>query len=157
MTWEIATPLSHKKFRVVHGNMLRPWHTSATTVNRVVVMSEYDDPVPDSEPTPSCSLTPEQVVSLASLKSQFSHILTDNPGCTTVLEMSIDTGDALPFQSYPYRLPVQLVQPVKDALDLLLSKGIIEPCSGPWSSPMLPVKKRDGSVRICIDFRRLMP
>ena len=110
--------------------------------------------MPDSEPTP-CSLTPEQVESLASLKSQFSHILTDNPGCTTVLEMSIDTGEAPPFQSYPYRLPVQLVQPVKYALDLLLSKGIIEPCSGPWSSPMLPVKKRDGSVRICIDYRCL--
>ena len=111
-------------------------------------MSEYYNPVPDSERTSSHGLTLEQVEILASLKSQFSHILTDNPGCTTVLEMSIDTGEAPPFQSYPYRLPVQLVQPVKDALDLLLSKGIIELCSGPWSSLMLPVKKQDASVRI---------
>ena len=33
VTWEIATPLSCKKFRVVHGNMLRLWHTSAATAN----------------------------------------------------------------------------------------------------------------------------
>ena len=80
--------------------------------------------MPDSEPTPSCSLTPEQVESLASLKSQLSHIFTDNPGCITVLEMSIDTGEAPPFQSYPYRLPVQLVQPIKDALDYVVKRSL---------------------------------
>ena len=45
--------------------------------------------------------------------------------------MSIDTGDNSPFQSYYYRLPVKLIEPVKNALDILLSHKIIEPCSGP--------------------------
>ena len=70
--------------------------------------------------------------------------------------MSIDIGDNSPFQSYTYRFPVKLIEPVKDALDILLSHKIIEPCSGPWSSPILPVLKKDGSsIHICIDFRWL--
>ena len=36
-----------------------------------------------------------------------------------------------------------------------MEEGIIEPSHSPWSSPMIPVKKKDGSVRICIDFRHL--
>ena len=87
------------------------------------------------------------------LQAQISHILTETPGCTSLVELSIDTGDSPPFQSYPYRLPVKLMQPVRTALDLLLSLHIIEPCSGPWSSPTLPVLKKDGSVHICVDFR----
>ena len=81
----------------------------------------------------------------------------DSPGATHLLEVAIDTGDHAPFQSFPYRIPTSMLSSVKSTLDNLLSLGIIEPCSGPWSSPMLPVKKKDGSIRISIGFRRLKP
>jgi len=136
VTWEIATPSARKKSKVLHSNMLRPWHTAA--VNRVVVISEADDHKPSPlSPSPSCTLTNDQSQTLHSLQAEFASILTATPGCTSVIDMSIDTGENPPFQSYPYRLPVKLVVPVKEAIDLLLSHSIIEPCSGPWSSPML--------------------
>ena len=37
----------------------------------------------------------------------------------------------------------------------MLSQGIIEPCCGPWVSPILLVKKKDSSTRFCVDFRRV--
>ena len=44
VTREIATPSSRRKFKVIHGNMLRPWHTA--TVKKVVVISEDNDHIP---------------------------------------------------------------------------------------------------------------
>ena len=79
----------------------------------------------------------------------------DAPGSTSLIDISINTGDAPPFQSVTYHFLVALLGPVKDSLDFLLCDGIIEQSTGPWSSPMLPVRKRDGMIRICIDFRLL--
>ena len=66
VTWKIATPSSRRKFKVIHGNMLRPWHTA--TANKVVVISEDDDHIPSSlSSLPSSSLTIDQFKSLDSL------------------------------------------------------------------------------------------
>jgi len=40
-------------------------------------------------------------------------------------------------------------------LDQMLQQGVIEPAHGPWSSPIVLVKKKDGSTQFCIDFRKL--
>lgn len=86
------------------------------------MVSKQDDPVPDHEIVNApCVLTSDQSSRLKTLQAQFSHILTKTPGRTSLVELSIDTGDSPPFQSYPYRLPVKLMQPVRTALDLLLS------------------------------------
>ena len=67
----------------------------------------------------------------------------------------IDTGEAEPVQQRPYSTPVALKESVNKELDWLLKKGYIVPSSSPWSSPMVTVRKPDGSTRICVDFRRV--
>ncbi|KAM0069697.1 putative nucleotidyltransferase, Ribonuclease H [Helianthus debilis subsp. tardiflorus] len=63
--------------------------------------------------------------------------------------------DTVPIAKAPYRLaPTEMLE-LKKQLDELLSKGFIQPSSSPWGAPVLFVKKKDGSMRMCIDYREL--
>ena len=60
-----------------------------------------------------------------------------------------------PISIPPYRMaPVELRE-LKAQLEELLSKGFIRPSISPWGDPVLFVKKKDGSLRLCIDYRQL--
>ncbi len=51
------------------------------------------------------------------------------------------------------RLPLQLRQPVSDEIQRMLREDVIEPvASSPWISNIVPVKKPDGTIRVCIDL-----
>ncbi|KAJ0890052.1 putative nucleotidyltransferase, Ribonuclease H [Helianthus annuus] len=60
-----------------------------------------------------------------------------------------------PIAKAPYRLAPAEMQELKKQLDELLEKGFIQPSSSPWGAPILFVKKKDGSMRMCIDYREL--
>ena len=60
-----------------------------------------------------------------------------------------------PISISPFRIaPVELRE-LKAQLEELLSKGFIRPRISPWGAPVLFVKKKDGSLRLCIDYRQL--
>jgi hypothetical protein len=54
-----------------------------------------------------------------------------------------------------YRLSQAEIAEVKRQLDELLQKGLIEPSTSPYGAPVLFVQKKDGSLRMCIDFRAI--
>ncbi|KAK1413557.1 hypothetical protein QVD17_35332 [Tagetes erecta] len=60
-----------------------------------------------------------------------------------------------PIAKSPYRLAPTEMAELKKQLDELLEKGFIRPSSSPWGAPILFVKKKDGSMRMCIDYREL--
>ena len=55
----------------------------------------------------------------------------------------------------PYRMAPAKLRELKAQLEELLSKGFIRPSISPWGAPVLFVKKKDGSLRLCIDYRQL--
>lgn len=55
----------------------------------------------------------------------------------------------------PYRLAPSEMKELSDQLQELLDKGFIRPSSSPWGAPVLFVKKKDGTLRMCIDYRDL--
>nr|GFA62824.1 putative reverse transcriptase domain-containing protein [Tanacetum cinerariifolium] len=62
---------------------------------------------------------------------------------------------AQPISKAPYKMaPVELKE-LKDQLQELLERGFIRPSVSPWGAPVLFVKKKDGSMRLCIDYREL--
>ncbi len=81
---------------------------------------------------------------------------SDKPGlcksakCTIVL-----SEHATPVSQQGRNIPVGIEQAVKKELTKLLDEGIIVKSSALWSSPLVPVRKKDNSVRICVDFRQL--
>jgi hypothetical protein len=72
------------------------------------------------------------------------------------IEFSIELipGTA-PISKRPYRMDVKDLAELKKQIEELLSKGFICPSSSPWGAPTLFVDKKDGSRRLCIDYRSL--
>ncbi|GJR54474.1 putative reverse transcriptase domain-containing protein [Tanacetum coccineum] len=62
---------------------------------------------------------------------------------------------ATPIAKTPYRLAPSEMKELMSQLQELLDKGFIRPSSSPWGAPILFVKKKDGSMRMCIDYREL--
>ncbi|KAD2805861.1 hypothetical protein E3N88_39238 [Mikania micrantha] len=62
---------------------------------------------------------------------------------------------AAPVAKAPYRLAPSEMQELSGQLQELLDKGFIRPSFSPWGAPILFVKKKDGSFRMCIDYREL--
>ncbi|KAG7567925.1 Zinc finger CCHC-type superfamily [Arabidopsis thaliana x Arabidopsis arenosa] len=60
-----------------------------------------------------------------------------------------------PISKAPYRMAPAEMAELKKQLEELLDKGFIRPSSSPWGAPVLFVKKKDGSFRLCIDYRGL--
>ena len=60
-----------------------------------------------------------------------------------------------PISIPPYRMAPAELRELKAQLEELLSKGFIRPSISPWGAPILFVKKKDGSLRLCIDYRQL--
>jgi hypothetical protein len=69
-----------------------------------------------------------------------------------VIELQPGTA---PISKRPYRMPPKELAELKVQLQELLDKGYIHPSSSPWGSPALFVKKKDGSFRMCVDYRPL--
>ena len=67
----------------------------------------------------------------------------------------IDTGDALPIKQRAYRLPIHKHEEVNRQVGDMLTQGIIEPSDSPWASPLVLVQKKDGTMRFCVDYRKL--
>ncbi|GJY58514.1 putative reverse transcriptase domain-containing protein [Tanacetum coccineum] len=82
----------------------------------------------------------------------------DLPGLppARLVEFQIDLiPGAVPVARAPYRLAPSKMKELSKQLQELSDKGFIRPSSSPWGAPVLFVKKKDGSFRMCIDYREL--
>ncbi|GJW72766.1 putative reverse transcriptase domain-containing protein [Tanacetum coccineum] len=94
------------------------------------------------------------------------HVVRDFPGVfpddlsglppIREVEFRIDLiPGALPVAKAPYRLAPSEMNELSNQLEELQEKGFIRPSSSPWGAPVLFVKKKDGAMRMCIDYREL--
>ncbi|GKC01903.1 putative reverse transcriptase domain-containing protein [Tanacetum coccineum] len=75
---------------------------------------------------------------------------------TRQVEFQIDLiPGAAPVARAPYRLAPSEMKELSDQIQELSDKGFIRPSSSPWGAPVLLVKKKDGSFRMCIDYLEL--
>ncbi|KAI3681177.1 hypothetical protein L6452_35962 [Arctium lappa] len=105
---------------------------------------------------------PDQVpLSLDSIPivKEFSDVFPDDlPGIPPVreVEFSIELiSGATPISKAPYRMAPTEMKELKAQIEELLNKGFIRPSVSPWGAPILFIKKKDGSMRLCIDYREL--
>lgn len=76
-------------------------------------------------------------------------------GKTSMTKHEIDTGNEPPVKQRPRRIPRAHVPELQRQVKSLADKGVIRPSSSSWASNVLLVKKKDGTFRMCIDYRAL--
>ena len=101
-----------------------------------------------------CDLTAQETSALLETIKLFPSFSTKGLGKTSLMEHSIDTGDATPIKQrhYPVSPAVQAIMYTE--LDRMISLDIIEESSSAWSSPVVLVRK-PGKNRLCLDFRKV--
>lgn len=115
--------------------------TDLNTRNSVVEAEELDD---------------AQKIILANVVDKFRQLAPINRlGRTTIMEHEINTGDALPTaqRCHPVSPPIQ--DRMHKELQRMIDLGVAEPSNSPWRSPVLLVKKANGSDRLCINPKKV--
>ena len=69
--------------------------------------------------------------------------------------MKIDTGNTPPIRQRAYRTPLSKRIQVEEELRKMLDEGVIRPSKSEWASPITLVPKKDGSIRFCVDYRKI--
>ncbi|GJU43606.1 putative reverse transcriptase domain-containing protein [Tanacetum coccineum] len=102
---------------------------------------------------------PERRIEDVPIVRDFSEVFPEDlPGLppTRQVEFHIELiPGAAPVARAPYRLAPAEMKELAEQLKELSDKGFIRPSSSPWGAPILFVKKKDGSFRMCIDYREL--
>ena len=89
------------------------------------------------------------------LFQKYPSVFQDKPGRTSLIEHDIDVGDARPVKLPPYRIHPSQVEQVKKELEEMEAAGIVSQTMSEWSSPVTLVPKPDGSLRFCVDYRKV--
>ncbi len=76
-------------------------------------------------------------------------------GRIEVVQHDINTGDAKPIRQPPRRLPMSQQAECEKEIQNMLEKGVIEAGQSSWASPVVLVRKKDGTLMFCVDYRRL--
>ena len=92
---------------------------------------------------------------LKDLVRRYPDVFTDMPGETDVIEHQIKLTDDTPIRCKPYPLPYAMREELRNEVDTMLEMGVVRPSTSPYASPIVMVKKKDGSNRVCVDFRKL--
>jgi hypothetical protein len=103
--------------------------TTGVQLKDIPVVCEYPDVFPDDLP----GMPPDRDIEF-------------------IIELQPGTA---PISKRPYRMPPNELAELKTQLQDLLDKGFIRPSASPWGCPALFVKKKDNSLRLCVDYRPL--
>ncbi|KAL5484275.1 hypothetical protein EMCRGX_G020744 [Ephydatia muelleri] len=100
-------------------------------------------------------LTTKEMKELRGLLEEYSELFSDGElGRTSKVKHGISTSGP-PIRQPIRRQPVALRKTVQEEIHKMLKNKVIRPSTSPWSSPIIMVRKKDGSWRFCIDFRKL--
>ncbi len=151
VNYKIGKIGKEKHAKVVHVNCLKEYRERASICRLDVVVEEQSEET--SILSGVCDGYKEE--DIQGLLSEYDDVFSEVPGNTERVTMTIDTGDSQPIRQMPYSVPLGIREKVRDELKSLEECGVIERCDSNWASPLVPVRKADGGIRLCVDYRKL--
>ena len=115
-------------------------------VNEIVELAAWD--LQDSQ-------IKEKLSSLIGIYRDVFALVKDPLGIAIGTEHLIDTSENPPFKIAPYKVAAYKFLAVQKEIKEMLDKGVIVPSKSPYSSPIVMVPKKDGTNRMCMDYRKL--
>ena len=85
----------------------------------------------------------------------YPDVFTDMPGETDVIQHRVKLTDDTPKHCKTYPLLYAMREELRNEVDSMLEMRVVRPSTSPYASPIVMVKKKDGSNRVCVDFRKL--
>lgn len=105
--------------------------------------------------TTGSNLTEEQFSEFMDLANQFSSLFTEAPGTTDLAQHHIKLTSDEPVRSRPYPVPYSMRESLKKDIADMIIIGVISESDSPYASPVVAVKKKDNTNRVCVDYRKL--
>ena len=157
--YKIEMPHRRRKRQLFHVNLLKKWEPPGAT-SFVAHEVDENDEFPDwrggnvSSPTFGDQLSSSQKEELVKVLREFTDVLCAKPGQTNLVEHTIH-AECKPIRQAAYRIPHAYREAVLKELQEMEESGIIEPSCSEWASPIVVAKKKDNSIRLCVDYRKL--
>ncbi|XP_055870283.1 uncharacterized protein LOC129923423 [Biomphalaria glabrata] len=89
------------------------------------------------------------------LFEDFAHVISDVPGKAKVEPFKITLTSDKPVNLKPYNVPMAMRQRLQEEIESMINMNIIEESESPYASPMILIKKKDGTLRPVVDYRQL--
>ena len=153
VNYKVRQPGRRHCTQLYHVNLLKRWHDPGQVPEAALVVT-YAPQVPPEVPLGS-QLTPDQRQEMQELVSRNRDVFSTTPGRTDAITHDIVTEPGRWVKLRPYRIPEARRQVIREEVQRMLGLGVIEESHSAWSSPIVLVKKTDGSWRFCNDFRKL--
>ena len=133
---------------------MRQWTSPASAVFLAQDTDEEDLEIEEEEKYTNI-MQDSHHIDIEELKKKYKDVLQDVPGRTTLVQHDIPTGDAVPTRLPPYQLAHHLQEVLREEIRTLLDQGIIRRSKSPGAAPLVLMKKKDGTRRMCVDYRKL--
>ena len=145
VTYVIAVPNRRKRKKTVHVNMLKHWTTPDASVLSILLLhDEEDEEIVSTVKDDEHPRTEQQRHQLNQTLLQWEKTLNPEPGKVSTTVHVINTGSSSSTIVPQYRIAPAWKEPLRDELRSMAKTGIIRPSLSPWSSPVLPVKRKMG-------------
>ena len=147
--------------RVADSNVVCSIQTQLSKNNSAELHGQSDSLPPEVEKIVEnidVDLTKQQKFKIRQLLHKNENIFAtkEQPfGRTDLVKHKIVTSTEMPIKQPVRRPPFHLRGEAQKEVDRMLDHGVIEPSESPWASPVVLVRKKDGSLRYCIDYRKL--
>ncbi|XP_059582206.1 uncharacterized protein LOC132243291 [Alligator mississippiensis] len=164
--YEVHQPGHHQEKQIFHVNLLREWKEPTGWVT--FVEAEGEDLGPQGQQREgTLSNEVQQLIGvgedLSELQKQetrkviqeFRDVFRIEPGWVHGAMHTIKTPSGAIVREKWRPIPHHLLDAMREEVNSMLQLGVVRPSRSPWRSPLVPIRKPDGSLRLCVDYRRL--